>query len=300
MTSPVNKKFHIEEPERKSGWSSSDEEDTKPVLGKRFFEGSALVRRPDDRPLRQKMAPRKENNSYNQAANQIGNTQWKSSSLGDILLFKQLTLGDQTFEVDTKILGKGDSFQCYKVTDQPKVIKIFVHIQDGATLKGRGAPTTKELDDRMESLAGNYYRGIALGIPCAEILNIRTLKEDGCIVQVLVAPLKLTWVNPAAPLANNEKVMLNQFCDCLEKAILDADSNAWDLAPKNFGFDGENGLQLFDISDRTLSTDQWTEFQSAIKKWINGHPGAKQLIIDRLQALPEKPELTDLINRLRE
>lgn len=297
MSSPVTSRVEHNDVELKLECSpkrESPKSDSK-INGKRLFQNTQ-PNKSESRSLRYRVNVKEEDNPYSRAAKEIGSTKWKQDS-NALILFKEITVQGKKISVDTEILGKGDSFQCYQVSGEPRVIKIFVCIQDPSSLKKRPI-SAEQLNVRIDFLAENYRRGLQLGIPCARIENIETLKEDGCIVQEQATPVVLTWNDPSRPLTEVEKNTLSLFCDCLEKAIVDADSNVWDLPPKNFGFDEEGELRLFDISDRPLSANQWIEFQSAIIKWSNGHPEAKSLILERLKALPDQPKLAILIDRL--
>lgn len=244
-----------------------------------------------------------EPNPYQTAAEEVGNTQVTEDTQE---LFKQITVMGQKKNIDYRALGKGDSFICYKITDDNLVVKIFASIQDASTRRKRRAgpnPVTG-FNIRMDHLYSNYLLASHLGVSTALILNCRTLKTNGFVLQEFTPALKVTW-GSSTPLSDQEKSLIEQFCSTFEKTMTSPDVGDWELRPKNFGV--VNGtLKLFDFSDRPLENHKETFFQSAIE-WVNNNTEAREIVTARLQNMRLNPiyhashsDIDNIIQRLCE
>ncbi len=259
-----------------SCWNSdSDDSDNGNASKKRRVAGAASIlaaapQLPPAQPLGQ--------SPYQRAAKEIGETQCPPGSEP----FKVITIRGTVHRVNWGTLGQGDSFLCYKVTDQNTVIKLFRSLQDSThdRRKLSAAGWLADFDQRMEYLGNQYKLTRAAGVPCTTIENVESLKTDGCIVQQYVEPVQVSWQG-RNKLSDHETRIITLFCETFKQAQRTPNID-WDLKPSNFGFDGEQ-LKLFDFCDKRLSSErQRFLFLEALTHWEGNNPAAKELIATML------------------
>ncbi len=198
-------------------------------------------------------------------------------------MHKEVRISETIQLILDKPIGSGDSFICYKLMNGDLVLKIFKDLVEITAKNKKSNGKVENFDTRMDTVRNVQLTCDALGIPCASITNLETLKTDGYVLQTYVDPVLCSWSATTGPLSEDQQSSLSQFCNVLSTAMLNSHENCWDLPPKNFGT--QNGiLKLLDIPDRLFSDDQWLQFDHAIRKWHNDNPAAQALISEHLTA----------------
>lgn len=172
-----------------------------------------------------------------------------------------------------------------------KVLKFFRLFTDSLTSRkqiGKGN-AQKLCDERMGLLKKNFEFYKNLGISCALIRNVDTLKTDGYVLQDYVPEKVISWSQDNGDLSNEQTETLQQFLGVLKLAFMHHAQNCWDLYPRNFGLTSK-GVTLLDFTDQPLE-GMWQMFPNAIRAWANNNPPAQKLIATYLQSCLTAPQL---------
>lgn len=200
------------------------------------------------------------------------------------------------------LAGQSDPFQNFTIetSEGPKVVKLFkvtkiikvfrLFVDSLTSRKQVGKGNAQILcDTRMELLKKNFEFCNNLGISCAQIRNVDTLKTDGYVLQDYAPEKVISWSQNSEELSNEQIAVLNQFLGVLKLAFMHHKQNFWDLYPRNFGLTSK-GVTLFDFTDQPLE-GMWLMFPNAIRAWAHDNPSAQKLIAAYLQECLTAPEL---------
>jgi hypothetical protein len=202
--------------------------------------------------------------------------------------FKEFTLENEALKA-TALANQSAPFQSFTIETSEgskvvkwfkvmRVIKVFRLFADSLTSKKQiGKGNARILcDARMDFLKKNFELCTSLGIPCAQIRNIDTLKTDGYVLQDFAPEKVISWSQNSEVLSEEQIAVLKQFLEVLKLAFIHHQQNCWDLAPRNFGLTNKE-VTLLDFSDQPLE-GIWQMFPKAIRAWANGNTAAQKLI----------------------